>query len=253
MRRLATPHRWMTLSGAVLGGVVLAGLLAGPAAAHVSVSPTEAKQGGYAKLTFRVPNERDNANTTAVEINIPPTAPIASVSVKPLAGWTAEVTKGKLPTPVKTDDGELTEGVLKIVWTATPDAAIKAGQFQEFDLSAGPLPAVDQIVFKALQTYSSGEVVRWIDEPSAGEEAEHPAPVMKLTRVDASAPAADQPGTAVSSASPAGNDSTRAAGNSSTSGSGAALGVAIAALVIAVAGLLLGLLGVVRQRKPQST
>jgi periplasmic copper chaperone A len=37
-------------------------------------------------------------------------------------------------------------------------------------------------VFKALQTYESGEVVRWIEEtPPGGEEPEFPAPVLKLT------------------------------------------------------------------------
>jgi periplasmic copper chaperone A len=41
----------------------------------------------------------------------------------------------------------------------------------------GVLSAVDRIVFKALQTYSDGDVVRWIEEPVAGEpEPDHPAP-----------------------------------------------------------------------------
>ena len=41
---------------------------------------------------------------------------------------------------------------------------------------------MDQIVFKALQTYSDGDIVRWIDEPADGVELEHPAPVLKLTK-----------------------------------------------------------------------
>ena len=40
------------------------------ALAHVTVNPREATAGGYAKLAFRVPNERD-ASTTKVEINFP--------------------------------------------------------------------------------------------------------------------------------------------------------------------------------------
>ncbi len=165
----------------------------GPAGAHVTVSSASATQGGYGKITFRVPNEKANASTVALEVNLPTNAPVASVSVKPVAGWTAEVTKGTLPTPIKTDDGEITEGVTKIVWTATPDAAIKPGQFQEFDISAGPLPQVDQMVFKALQTYSDGDIVRWIDEPKDGVELDHPAPTLKLAKADAAqAPAADE-------------------------------------------------------------
>jgi hypothetical protein len=88
------------------------------------------------------------------------------------------VEKSKLAAPVKTDDGEVTEAVSKITWTAAgADAAIKPGQFLEFEVSAGPLPEVDQIVFKSLQTYSDGDIVRWIEEPTAdGKEPEHPAP-----------------------------------------------------------------------------
>src|SRR4051812_36870977 len=32
-------------------------LVAGPAAAHVTVNPSDATQGGYTKVAFRVPNE----------------------------------------------------------------------------------------------------------------------------------------------------------------------------------------------------
>lgn len=38
----------------------------------------------------------------------------------------------------------------------------------------------DQLVFKALQTYSDGDTVRWIDDPAPGTEPEHPAPVLTL-------------------------------------------------------------------------
>ena len=57
---------------AVLVGVVAAvGVGAGPASAHVTVNPREAMQGGYAKLAFRVPNERDDASTVKVEVHLP--------------------------------------------------------------------------------------------------------------------------------------------------------------------------------------
>jgi hypothetical protein len=43
----------------------------------------------------------------------------------------------------------------------------------------GPLPQSDQVVFKALQYYSDGQVVRWIQAPTAG--APRPSPVLQLT------------------------------------------------------------------------
>ncbi|MEU7901400.1 YcnI family protein [Actinoplanes sp. NPDC049118] len=169
---------------AVVAGMVAAFTLAlaGPAAAHVTVNPNTAVQGGHTKVTFRVPNESDDTNTVKVEVNLPIDTPFASVSLKPVAGWTMVAEKAKLAKPIEAHGTQLNEAVSKITWTATGDAAIKPGQFQEFDVSLGPLPQVPQVVFKALQTYSDGTVVRWIDEPTTdGTEPEKPAPVLKLT------------------------------------------------------------------------
>lgn len=225
----------MRLTHVVRAGIAVtaaaAAAFAFPAAAsaHVTVNPGTATQGGYTKVTFRVPNERDDASTTKVEIAIPTDKPIASVSLKPVQGWTAVAENTKLATPIKTDDGEITDAVSKITWTASPDAVIKPHQFQEFDVSLGPLPVADQIVFKALQTYSGGEVVRWIDEPAAGAEAEHPAPVLKLTKKTdaAAAPSA----TAVTASADDGGD-----------GDGTAVGLGAAGLVLGLAGLVVGAL-----------
>lgn len=237
----------MRLTHVVRAGVAVAAAaaaaLAFPAAAsaHVTVNPSTATQGGYTKVTFRVPNERDDASTTKVEIALPADKPIASVSLKPVQGWTAVAENGKLATPIKTDDGEITEAVVKITWTASPDAAIKPHQFQEFDVSLGPLPATDQIVFKALQTYSNGEVVRWIDEPAAGAEAEHPAPVLKLTpKAAASAPASAAAGPAA------------AADDDGDGGDGTAIGLGVAGLVLGLAGLVVAVLAF-RRATPRGT
>ena len=157
------------------------------ALAHVTVNPKEAAQGSYAKLAFRVPNERDNANTTKLEINLPGDHPFASVSVRPKAGWTYTVDKAKLDTPIKSHDHDITEAVSRITWSG---GQIKPGEFDEFEVSVGPLPSdADSITFKALQTYSNGEVVRWIEEATpGGDEPDKPAPVLKLTKAaDASA------------------------------------------------------------------
>jgi uncharacterized protein YcnI len=152
--------------------------------AHVTVNPGEAPKGGFAKLAFRVPNERDDAGTTAVEVNFPEDHPIANMSVRPKDGWTYQVENRTLDQPLEGEGEQITEVVSKITWTG---GVIEPGQFDEFEVSVGPLPDdTDQILFPTLQTYQSGPdpVVRWIDEPlPSGEEPEHPAPA--LTLVDA--------------------------------------------------------------------
>lgn len=203
--------------------------LAGPAAAHVTVNPDSATQGGYSKVTFRVPNESDTESTSKLEINLPVDAPVGSVSLKPVPGWTAATEKSKLATPVKVHDSEISEAVTKITWTAAAGSEIKPGTFQEFDVSLGPLPATEQMIFKALQTYTDGTVVRWIDEPTTdGTEPESPAPVLKLTAAGASETAATAPAPATEAA--AGSES------------GGGTGWGIAGLVAGLAGLVLGLL-----------
>jgi uncharacterized protein YcnI len=210
--------------------------LASPAAAHVTVNPSTATQGGYSKVSFRVPNESDEASTTKLEVSLPKESPIGSVSIKPVPGWTAVTEKSKLDTPVEVHGAPLTEAVTKITWTAAKGSEIKPGTFQEFDVSLGPLPAVDQMVFKALQTYSDGNIVRWIDEPTTdGTEPESPAPVLKLTAAGA---AEDVPATAASGA--AAETAEAEASEESDSGSGSAFG--IAGLIAGLAGLVLGLL-----------
>ncbi|GAB3669489.1 YcnI family protein [Actinocorallia lasiicapitis] len=155
------------------------GLVAAPASAHVTVQPGTAEQGSWSKVSFRVPNERPDASTTKIVVDLPQDHAVAFVSVKPVPGWTVKADKTKLATPIKREDGEITEAVTRITWSG---GKIDPNQFQEFDVSLGPLPTdTDKLVFKADQTYSNGEVVHWNEEPADGKEAEHPAPVLKLT------------------------------------------------------------------------
>ncbi len=91
--------------GTVLAGaaaLIVASAL--PAAAHVTVNPKEATVGGYAKLTFRVPNEKQDASTVKLEVALPEEAAFASVSVKPVPGWTVTTETRKLTKPIKNHD-----------------------------------------------------------------------------------------------------------------------------------------------------
>jgi uncharacterized protein YcnI len=166
---------------AVAGGLLLAGTV--PAFAHVTAQPGTAQQGGYTVINFRVPNESATAGTVKLQVNLPTDHPITSARTTPQAGWTAEVTKGTLPTPVTVNGKQVTEAVTAVTWTAQPGTRIAPGQFVDFPLSVGPLPTgVDSLALPAVQTYDDGKVVSWDQPTVAGqEEPEHPAPTVTLT------------------------------------------------------------------------
>jgi periplasmic copper chaperone A len=174
----STTRRRLTAVGALTATSVL--LCAGPAFAHVSVDPESAAPGDYTVVNFKVPNERDDASTDKLEVNLPEDHPLASVMPQPVPGWDVKVTKSKLDKPIEVHGEKVTEAVTKITWTG---GEVKKGEFQQFPVSMGELPEdTDQLVFKALQTYDDDQVVRWIEEPKEGEpEPEYPAPVLKLS------------------------------------------------------------------------
>ncbi|WP_435611467.1 YcnI family copper-binding membrane protein [Streptomyces sp. bgisy159] len=166
---------------AAAGTAVLA--LSAPAFAHVTVQPEgTAAKGGYAVVNFRVPNERDNASTTKLEVNFPADHPLSSVRPQQIDGWKIEITKGKLAEPLEVHGRKISEAVTKVTWTADGQG-IQPGFIQQFPVSVGALPEdTDELVFKAIQTYSNKEVVRWIEVPQKGaEEPDNPAPVLALS------------------------------------------------------------------------
>ncbi|MGW2847232.1 YcnI family copper-binding membrane protein [Streptomyces sp. NPDC001274] len=179
----------IALTGGLAASTVL--LLAGTASAHVSVQPVgEAAKGGYATVNVKVPNERDDAATTKVEVNFPTDHPLVSVMPQAVPGWNVEVTRAKLAKPLEMHGQKINEAVSKVTWTAEgakDERGIRPGTFQQFPLSLGQLPDdTDRLVLKAVQTYDNKEVVRWIEEQKPGaEEPESPAPVLALTDAEA--------------------------------------------------------------------
>ncbi len=219
-------------AGVVAVAAGMAALLgSGTASAHVTakVIGEPAEQGGYTKITFRVPNEDDAAGTVKLEIQLPTDTPVTSLRTKPMAGWTAQVTKTTLDEPITAHGAEITEAVSSVVWTAAPGVRINPGEFGEFEVSGGPLPETDQLVIPAIQTYDNNEVVSWNEPPPAegAEEPARPAPVVALS------PAGEEP--AVTPAANESGDATEAAPVDATDDTARWLGGA---------GLLVGALGV---------
>ncbi|MFI2431714.1 YcnI family protein [Streptomyces sp. NPDC018693] len=229
---------------ALAGSAVL--VLSGPAFAHVTVQPEgTAAKGGYAVVNFRVPNERDNASTTKLEITFPADHPLSSASPQPVADWKIEVTKSKLDKPLEVHGRQISEAVTKITWTAD-GKGIEPGFMQQFPVSMGRLPEnTDDLVFKAIQTYSNKEVVRWIEVPQEGaEEPDNPAPVLSL-----SAAADGHHGSDAATASPAAENAADASsGDSKTATTTEAADPSddsdTTARVLAVVGIVVGAAGV---------
>lgn len=228
-----------TVAALATAGVLTA---AGVAFAHVTVHPDSYAKGATdGVLTFRVPNEEDTADTTKVQVFLPVDHPVLGVLVTPQDGWTAKVTTTRLKTPVKTDDGTITDAVSEITWSG---GRIRSGEYQDFDVAFGRLPHdTEQLGFKTLQTYSDGKVVRWIEETQKGaEEPESPAPVLKLTAGTAGDESA--PMTASSSEPEA---TAKASSSDST-----ARGLGIAGLAAGVLGLVAAGVAIARGRNARS-
>jgi uncharacterized protein YcnI len=142
--------------------VVVGGALAfaGSAFAHANVSPPVvlAKKGQL--FTLAVPTEKENAETTEVEITPPSGFSIDSFA--PAAGWKREAQT--------TGTGENTV-VQKVTWTGGKVPTEEDAVFQFL----ASTDAAKTYTFKVRQTYSDGTVVDW----SGPESSDTPAPTIE--------------------------------------------------------------------------
>jgi uncharacterized protein YcnI len=152
--------------GAALMGLVIGVGVAGSALAHVTVQPTEAPVGSFSRFVVRVPNERTDAGTTEVEVRFPEI--LTSVSFQPKDGWERTVRMKQLDEPIEVFGEEIDEVVGSVTWSG---GTIRPGEFDEFGFSARVPDEETQLEFPALQTYDSGEIVRWIGPPDSEQPA----------------------------------------------------------------------------------
>ncbi|MFI9507662.1 YcnI family protein [Nocardia sp. NPDC052566] len=206
--------------GGAVAATSLILLAGGTASAHVTVDGPGAIQGKYSVVTFRVPDESETANTTALTVSLPA---VKSARPEAIPGWTAKVERN--------DKKEVTA----VTWTADAGSVgVLPGQFQRFVVSLGPLPAQDTVTFPAKQTYSDGKIVSW-DQPAGkdGAEPEHPAPTLTL----AAAKGGDEHGADTSAA------------KKSESSDNTARWLGGAGLALGLLGVALGLGSVIRGRQ----
>jgi uncharacterized protein YcnI len=145
----ALPRRLATVALATL--LLLA--VAVPASAHVTLRTDNPAAGGFAVYTIRVPNERDDAATTQVEVRMPDG--FEASRYRPADGWDIAI-----------EDGVMTIG----------GGRIEPGQYEDFSFQARNPEEAGVLVFPAIQTYDSGEVVEWV----GAEDADTPAARVEL-------------------------------------------------------------------------
>ncbi len=226
---------------------VAVGLLgvAAPAMAHVTLQPNEAPADGFTRLAVRVPNERDNASTTKVQVKFPPG--FYSVSYEPIADWSVDVKMRKLDKPAEQFGEKVTEEVAQVS-ISTSGAGIAPGQFRDFGLSLKMPNEPDKaLTFKSLQTYSNGEVVRWIGPPDADE----PAPQVTLTAAEEEEAAThdDEAGAEVVAAS---EETAATDDGEEDDDDGPSTGLVIVALILGALGLVAGIAGLMTARKART-
>ncbi len=202
-----------------------AAVLAPAAAAHVTLNPSEWEAGGFARFAIRVPNERDNAATTRVTVQFPES--VVEARFEPEPGWKRTIEMVPLDEPIEEEGEEpITERLATVTWSG---GRIEPGEFVEFGVSFRvPETPGEGLLFPSIQTYSGGEIVRWIDPDP---EADTPAPrVTVLPRAEEEEAAAEQAQPAAATEA-AGEGNTRV--NLALGLGGAGLVAGLAALAVA--------------------
>ncbi|MCX4904616.1 DUF1775 domain-containing protein [Streptomyces sp. NBC_00878] len=218
---LSTHGRRIALTGAAALTAVLA--LAGPASAHTEVEADKAQAlAENVTLTFVCEAESASAGFREVRVVLPEGIAPADVTLDEAPkGWQLKAT----------DDGYVVGG-----------PALKTGVDAEYKVKIRQLPDAKEVAFKTIDTYSDGEVSRWIELPKGGEEPEQPAPLLKLKAAAPGATPVSPSPTASPTPSPTPSDTvtpsepaaTEAAADTKNDDGGSSTGLVVGGVVAAV-------------------
>src|SRR4051794_38941303 len=146
---------------ALLAAAVTALAATSAAFAHAHVSPPVGLTGGSQAFTLSVPTEKEDANTTKIEIT--PGSGFSIGSVAPAPGWTIKIDK----------TGESDEAVVSRVTWSGGDGPLGQAAFLQF---LGSSKNAGAYTANVKQPYSQGSVVDW----SGSEDSDTPAPTVEL-------------------------------------------------------------------------
>lgn len=138
---------------AALGAIALGALaLAGPASAHISVSPDQAVLRESTEFTITVPAE-GGLTTDTVRVLFPPQVTVYAVADAP--GWTTRI--------LRKPDGRLRGAE----WTG---GRIPPDQYATFTVLGTPFEEGTS-VWRSEQGLTNGQVKKWTGPPETGDEA----------------------------------------------------------------------------------
>lgn len=175
MRHSAPFHNGTSLerrirSAGTIGLAAGFALLAGPAAAHVTIAPKAARAGQTTTFALTIPHGCDGAATTGLRVAVPDA--LSEVVPQDKVGWTAAVTA-----PASAGGGKTKRA--QIAWTG---GAIPAADHAAFTFTARIAPEARGRIYVPIVQQCGDAAERWIEIPaskSAGEPAK-PAPAFDV-------------------------------------------------------------------------
>lgn len=175
-------RRTLARLGASAGAAGLLTLgLAAPAAAHVTVTPSDTAAGAYTVLTFAAGHGCEGSPTTSITIQVPEGINAVTPTRNPL--YEVEKTIEQLDEPLSDAHGnEITERVAEITYTAAEPLPEGYRDSWELSLQLPDTPG-ETLAFPVVQTCEKGENP-WTEVPADGqdhEELEFPAPTVTVT------------------------------------------------------------------------
>jgi uncharacterized protein DUF1775 len=149
----------MARRAGIPAAVAVAGvLIAAPAFADVTVSPTTAAQGSGENLTFHITNT-GTAPMGTISLRLPDDTPVAEVYPLSVDDWAPKIEMKPLATPLATIHGgtPATESAKSITWLAMPGRQLAPGKATDLSIAIGPLPTLSSMEFTVVTTYANGQ------------------------------------------------------------------------------------------------
>ena len=136
--------------------MAIGALIAAPALADATVTPTTSVQGGGENLTFHVTNT-GTAPLATVTVSLPADTPVAEVYPLSVDEWAPKIQMKTLATPLVTEMGmQATESTSSITWLAVAGHQLAPGKSADLPVALGPLPTLSSMQFTVSATYANG-------------------------------------------------------------------------------------------------